>query len=176
MSEFYEPDQDSFLFADFIKENIKNKDARFLDMGCGSCILAKTAREIGIKEIVCADINKKAVELAKKLGFKVYHSNLFKEIPKNERFDIICFNAPYLPLDKDEPKKSRLATTGGKKGDELSIRFLKQAKEYLSKDGKIYLLISSLTPKKEIEKFNARVVARKKIFFEELILWEVGSR
>ncbi len=173
MSEIYEPQEDSFLFAEFIKENIKNKDARFLDMGCGSCILAKTARDNGLKDIVCVDVNKKAVELASELGFKAYESDVFEGVPKDERFDIICFNAPYLPEDKNEPEDSRLITTGGVKGDEVCVRFLNEAKRYLSEKGRVYLLVSSLTPMKEIKRFNPKVVCRKKIFFEELLILEL---
>ena len=86
--------------------------------------------------------------------------------------DIITFNAPYLPEDKHEPKSSRLETTGGKTGDEISLKFLKQAFNYLSHDGKIFLLISSQTPMDKIKKFNPKIVARKKIFFEELLILE----
>ncbi len=88
------------------------------------------------------------------------------------RFDLITFNAPYLPLDSREPKSSQLATTGGKKGDEISLEFLKQAKKHLNKNGKIFLLISSLTPMDKIKRFNPKIVAKKKIFMEELLILE----
>jgi len=141
-------------------------------MGTGSNILAQTADDLGIKNITAVDINKEAIKIAKKKGFKAIHSNLFNKIPKNEKYDIICFNAPYLPKDKREPKKSQLATTGGKQGDEISLKFIKQAKQHLNNNGKIYLLISSLTPFNKIKKYNPKIVIRKKIFFEELIILE----
>jgi methylase of polypeptide subunit release factors len=45
-----------------------------------------------------------------------------------------------------EDKESALATTGGKQGDELILKFLKQAQKHLTKKGIILLVLSSLTP------------------------------
>ena len=85
---------------------------------------------------------------------------------------MITFNAPYLPEAKHEPKCSKLITTGGKKGDEISLKFLKQAKEHLNENGRILLLISSLTPLEKINKFEPKILAKKKLFFEELKILE----
>ena len=146
-------------------------DFTFLDMGTGSGILAKTISKFYKKEkITVADINKNAITNLNKEGFNAVHSNLFSKI--KEKFDLIIFNAPYLPLDKREPKDSRIATTGGKLGDEISIRFLKHAKKHLNKNGKILLLISSLTPMKNLKRFKHKTLARKRLFAEELRILE----
>jgi len=100
--------------------------------------------------------------LLEKRGFNAIKTNLFDDIVGC--YDLITFNAPYLPFDSREPKSSQIATTGGIRGDEISIKFLKNARKHLDKDGKILLLVSSLTPINEIKKFGAKVVARKKIF------------
>ena len=152
----------------------KQQNLNFLDMGTGSTILANTAKSLGIKDITTVDINPKAVKLAKEKGFKAIKSNLFEKIPKTKKYDIICFNAPYLPEDKNEPKDSQIATTGGKNGDEIALKFIKQAKKHLNPNGKIYLLISSLTPVNKIKKYNPKIVKRKKIFFEELLILEIN--
>ena len=172
MSEIYQPAEDSYLFADFLKKYFsKNKVESYLDMGTGSGILAKTAAEfLGKKQILTADINQKAVSLLKKQGFNAIKTNLFSKIKGS--FDLITFNAPYLPLDAREPKSSQLATTGGKRGDEISMEFISQAKKHLNKNGKIFLLISSLTPTNKIKKLKHKIVARKKIFMEELLILE----
>lgn len=143
-------------------------------MGTGSTILAQTAYDLGIKSITAIDINPNAVKLAKQKGFKAIKSNLFEKIPQTEKYDIICFNAPYLPQDPNEPKDSQLATTGGKRGDEISLEFIKQAKQHLNQNGKIYLLISSLTPFNKIKEYNPKIVKKEKIFFEELIILEIN--
>lgn len=170
--EIYQPEEDSYLFADFLKKYLsKSKINSYLDMGTGSGILAKTASKfIDKKNIIVADINTTAIETMKKKGFNAIKTNLFSNI-KN-KFDLITFNAPYLPLDPREPKSSRIATTGGKRGDEISLEFLRQAKKHLNKNGKIFLLISSLTPMNRIKKFKHKIVARKKIFMEELRILE----
>jgi len=177
--EIYKPAEDSFFFKTFLenffsKQTKKQKDTlTFLDMGTGSGILAITAAKFLKKEnITAADINETTIENLEKENMRAIHTDLFKKIL--DSFDIIVFNAPYLPKDIREPKSSRVATTGGKKGDEIAIEFLKQAKSHLKKDGKIFLLISNLTPMNNIKKFGPKIVARKKLWMEELVILEFG--
>ena len=142
-------------------------------MGTGSGILSEVALEFLDKDkILAVDINSDAVEFVKSKGINVVCSDLFEKV--DGKFDLITFNAPYLPLDEREPEDSRVATTGGKQGDEISVRFLEQARKHLSENGKIFLLVSSLTPMDEIEKSNPKIVAKKKIDFEELMILEVS--
>jgi len=171
-----------------------SKNFQFLDMGTGSGILAKTALKfLPAKNITAIDINPEAVKKLQNQPFKTTHSNLFQSLDKIEqlgrspettnhqppttnqtiKFDLIVFNAPYLPQDELEPTDSQLATTGGKKGDEISLEFLKQAKAHLNPNGKILLLISSLTPQDKIKKLMpCKIIARKKIFMEDLLILE----
>ena len=134
-------------------------------MGTGSGILSQTAEKAGIpkQNIITADIGPEAVNHVKKQGFKTIHSDLFENI--SQSFDIITFNAPYLQKHKHDSQQD---TTGGKHGDEIALKFLKQAKKHLNPEGKILLLISSHTPQTEIEKFNHKIIKTKKLFFEEL--------
>lgn len=170
--EIYQPAEDSYFFVDFLEKYLKkNKVNSYLDMGTGSGILSKTASKfLNKKNILATDINPSVIKLLKQKNFNTVQSNLFEKI-KN-KYNLITFNAPYLPFDPREPKSSQLATTGGKCGDEISIKFLKQAKKHLNKNGKIFLLISSLTPMDKIKKFNPKIVARKKIFMEKLLILE----
>jgi len=172
--EIYQPSDDSYFFAEFLNKYLKkNHPESFLDMGCGSCILSKTiSKFFDNKNILCVDINQSAVSTAKLLGFESVKSNLFSKVSKKRKFDLMTFNAPYLPEYQNEPESSRLITTGGKRGDEISIKFLKQAKNHLNKNGIILLLISSLTPMEKINKFKPKLVAKKKIWFEELRIYE----
>jgi release factor glutamine methyltransferase len=174
MTEIYEPSDDSYFFAEFLKRYLKkSKPQTYLDIGCGSGILAKTVSNFFKKEnILCADINPSAVSATRLLGFKTIKSNLFSKIEKKKKFDLITFNAPYLPEGEYEPSESMLITTGGKRGDEISLKFLKQAKEHLTEKGKVLLLISSLTPVERINKLKPKLLAKKKIFFEELRIYE----
>ena len=168
----YSPAEDSFFLAELLGKILcKNKNTSYLDMGTGSGILSETASKFIKKEnILAVDMDKESLEFVKKKGFKVLQSNLFSKIPKKRKFDLISFNAPYLPKEEGEPEDSQRATTGGKKGDEISLKFLKQAKAHLNMDGKILLLVSSLTPLNRIKKFKPKVVAEKKLFFEKLLI------
>lgn len=169
----YEPAEDSFLMMGFLDdylEDLQNKNISYLDMGTGSGILAETAKEAGIENITCSDINLEAVEFTASKGFVSIESDLFENISNS--FDLITFNAPYLPEDELEDSESQKITTGGKKGDEIPVKFVEQALHHLNKNGKIFLLISSLTPQKRLIELGGKVVARKKIFFEELLILE----
>jgi len=170
MAQVYQPAEDSYLFSKFLEKYLsKHKINSYLDMGAGKGILSETVSKVlDKKNILAADINPEAVKLVKQKGFKTVETNLFEKI--KDKYDLITFNAPYLPRDSREPKDSQIVTTGGKRGDEISLKFLKQAKKHLNKNGKIFLLISSLTPQDKLNKYNLKIVAKKKIFMEELLI------
>lgn len=173
----YHPREDSFLLEREVKKHSKGKS--FLDLGTGSGIQAKAAKQAGAKSILCVDINEEALNELKAQGFNTIKSNLFSNINIKEKFDLIAFNPPYLPKDKREDKESALTTTGGKKGDEIIIKFLKDVKKHLNKNGISLLVISSLTPKERILKIleenslKHKVVSSQKFFFETLEVWEI---
>lgn len=171
----YHPEEDSYLLSEALSnylENIKNPHLKALDMGTGSGIQAETlSRFIDKKNILCTDIDDFSLNHVRKKGFKVLTSNLFSKI--QGKWDLISFNPPYLPRDNYDNKKD---TTGGKKGDEVILRFLKQAKSHLAENGKIFLLLSSLTPRKKILKLvdKAEIVASQSLFFETLEVWSIS--
>ena len=167
--QIYKPREDSELLKSVIKEYSKGF---VLDMGTGTGILAQEVAKTANK-VLAVDINKTAIEYCKKnikderITFR--KSNLFKNI--KEKFDLIIFNPPYLPEDKNVKD---IALDGGKHGYELIERFLKKSKNHLKSNGKILLLYSSLTNKEEVEQiikennYNFKIIKTKKLFFEEL--------
>ncbi len=174
----YPPAEDSFLMFEILKQKLpgllqKNPNLKFLEIGAGSGIHLQTAKTFGVKNISSSDIDNEAVCHCKSLGFSCIKSNLFKKI--KERFDLIIFNPPYLPEDLQEPEESQLATTGGKQGSEVINRFLKQAKKNLSKDGKIFLLVSNLTKGIKWGTWKKKKVGEKKVFMELLKVYELTS-
>jgi len=178
MSLIYEPEEDSYLLSEVLKEEtlelIKtNKNLKFLEMGCGSGINLQIALKLGIKKenIFGVDINKDAVNYCKKIGFNSVQSNLFSRI--KGKFDLIIINPPYLPENKDEDKESQLVTTGGKSGSELINKFLKQSKNYIKNNGEILLVTSSLTKGIKWNNFKKKKLETKELFFEEIYVWKI---
>jgi len=168
----YEPDEDSYLLE---KQVIKLAKGKVLDMGTGSNILALAAKEKS-KDVTAVDINKEAVELARKNGLKAIQSDLFDKV--KDKFDFIIFNPPYLPEDESEDSESKTITTGGKQGHELIEKFLKEAKSHLNKNGTILILFSSLSGDilSLFKKYGYKhkLLDSKKIFFEKLDIYALN--
>ena len=136
----YTPREDSFLLEKQVK--LYSKDKSVIDIGSGSGIQAKAAKLAGAKSVLASDINQEAIKHLKENGIKAIKSDLFENI--KGKFDLILFNPPYLPKDKREDKENELTNSGGKRGDEIILRFLKQAADHLNKNGIILLLVSSV--------------------------------
>ncbi|MFH1971984.1 MAG: HemK2/MTQ2 family protein methyltransferase [archaeon] len=164
----YEPREDSFLLNKYVRKYAQGK---ILDMGTGTGLQAMAALENPDNEVLAADINPEAVEYVKKKGINAIQSNLFENVKGT--FDLIIFNPPYLPEDPREPADSRVATTGGKKGDEILKEFLKQAKSFLNKNGKILVVISNLTgnPKTIFKDYSYQFLESEEIFMETLSVY-----
>jgi len=176
MSLIYQPAEDSYLLEEQVKKFAKGKS--FLDMGAGSGIQSLAAKSAGASSVLAADINPEAVKHLKSLKINSVQSNLFAKV--KGKFDIVAFNPPYLPRDKQEDKDSQLATTGGKRGDEIIIKFLKQSVKHLNPRGIILLVLSSLTPTDKILpllsklKLKHSVLSSRKLFMEELYVWKIS--
>ncbi len=176
----YEPKDDSFLLNKVVKEYLKDRPdldkIRVLDLGSGSGIQAKNCISTGVKKenIVSVDIDKNVLEEVGKLGVEVINSDLYSNV--KGRFDLIIFNAPYLPEHEFD---KGVDTTGGERGDEAIIRFLQGLKEYLSYSGVGFFVSSSHTPEWRFldlcGELGLRVqkIDSKKVFFEEIYVWKV---
>jgi release factor glutamine methyltransferase len=176
----YEPAEDSFLLA----KHAKKLRGRILEIGCG-CALASlvNAKQNPRNNVLGVDINAEAVrcaaENAKKNRIKnarFFVSDLFSAIPKNEKFDAIIFNPPYLPTTKSEKLKGKInaAFDGGNDGRKILDRFLNEFERYLKSDGVILLIHSSLndlekTKRKLTEKgFKIEILEEERFFFEKI--------
>jgi len=155
LNKIYSPAEDSYLLEEEIKKflskfsNEEKENFKALDMGSGSGIQAKACIDSGIKRknIIAADINPEAIEHLKKQKIPARKSNLFSNINKEKKFNLITFNPPYLPAHKYDKEPD---TTAGKTGNEIIIKFLRKAKKHLSEKGSILLLFSSLSKPENI--------------------------
>ncbi len=169
----YEPAEDSYLLIKALE--VKGNE-KILDMGTGCGIIALHLAKKGCK-VVAVDINEKAIENAKKNakanGLKIdfRKSNLFEAI--NEKFDLIVFNPPYLPTKGED-----LAWDGGRDGIEIIKKFLEDAKNYLERDGMIYIVLSSLCNIEKLKKlfekkYKFEEVLKQNFFFERLCVYRL---
>jgi len=175
----YQPSDDSFLLAESVE---LEPDSAVLDLGCGSGIQGINAALLGAKTVVCTDVNKKALENAEENAERLGFSKKFEfregglfDCVKGESFDLIIFNPPYVHSNG----KKFAELDGGKNGREILDLFLEGFSKHLKKGGKCFFLQTSLNGEKETgeilrrQGFSFEVVARKKIFFEELLVFRV---
>lgn len=178
----YEPAEDSLLFA----ENLRpRKDEVVLDVGTGCGILAVVVAERASR-VVAVDVNPYAVKCAKENAtlngvadrISIIQGDLFASIRAGERFDLILFNAPYLPSEPSEEESwLERAWNGGVAGRKVINRFICRAPKYLRDSGRILLMQSTLSNIDEtIQRFAEKglkttVVAELPVsFFETIIL------
>ncbi len=180
--EVYEPAEDSFLFA----ENLMAKEGGIVvDIGTGCGILgiiaAKRAANVLATDmnpyaIQCAKENAKANGVSGKMLF--VRGDLFAPIWMECKFDLILFNAPYLPSEGVEKMSwTEQAWAGGVSGRKVVDTFIREAPNYLMQNGEILLMQSTLSGVSETLQIlegrglRADVVAKQDIpFFETIVL------
>jgi release factor glutamine methyltransferase len=176
----YEPADDSFLLLENLR--VERRD-RVLEIGTGTGIIAIKA-SVKARMVVATDINPYAIECAtkniilnKSFNIELRQGNLFEPV-KGEKFDLILFNTPYLPTDDEEKINDELnaAWDGGVDGRMLIDRFIEGLPHYFNPGGRVQMVQSTLSDlnmtikKFEDLGFRVSVTARKKGFFEEILV------
>jgi release factor glutamine methyltransferase len=176
----YEPSDDSYLLLSCV--DVKRGE-KVLEIGTGSGLIALHCAKVA--DVTATDINPHAVAMTKEnaqyngLKLEVVRSDLFEAI--KAKFDVIIFNPPYL-LEGDEERVGdgenwlSRAWEGGESGEEVVLRFLFQAKDFLRPDGRIYLLLSAANEKAldvVSKSYKSKKLDEKKLFFETLMTFEL---
>ncbi len=170
----YEPSEDTFFLLDNIKP-----EGIILEMGAGSGYISINLAKRGY-EVYSVDMDVESIEYIKKEAEKeqvrinIIKSNLFENV--KGKFDTIIFNPPYLPGNWGEDR----TIYGGERGQEIIVEFLKQAKNHLKDNGKIYLIMSSFNDIagiiKKFKEYEFNEIARKNFFFHSIFLYEIRKR
>jgi HemK-related putative methylase len=175
----YEPAEDTFLLAENLK--VKKTD-KVLEIGTGTGIIAIISSK-KTEKVVAVDINEYAVECTRKnsdinqSNIDVRLGDLFDPV-KDEKFDLILFNTPYLPTNEDERVDDELeaAWDGGADGRVVIDRFIKELTVHLNPGGRVQLVQSSLSNIEETTGrlmeigFDVSLTASERFFFEEVVV------
>jgi release factor glutamine methyltransferase len=185
--EVFEPSEDSFLFAENLDVHLGNE---VLDLGTGCGLLGILAAQKA-KHVLAVDINPYAIYCAKQNAalnhvqdnMSFLRSDLLTALNTDVLFDLIFFNAPYLPSESHEFETwIGRAWAGGATGRDVIDRFIPCVATRLKPFGRVFLLQSSLTGLDlTIQKFNdygltAVVKAESNLpFFESIHLIEASA-
>ena len=165
--DIYHPSEDTFFLADYI---LNKKGNTALDIGTGSGYLFKILLH-NFKFVVATDINFYALTKMKKFNC-ICCSNVDAI---SYKFDLIVCNPPYLPsLYINDP-----SIDGGIEGLEISLQIIKSAKTLIQNNGKLLLLVSTLSNYNKLLssiinlELKYKIVKQKKLFFEKLLIVEI---
>ena len=171
-NEEYPPSEDTF----FIANNIENEQGQYaLDIGSGSGYLTKLLSK-NFSFVVGTDINCNVLQ--HQTSYKT--KNLIccnGSDALNIKFDFIVCNLPYLATDEILD----IATDGGAEGFEIPKKIFDSAQKNLKNDGKFVFVTSSLSNYEKLIDYvqklglKPQIIAKKKLFFEELILVEARN-
>jgi release factor glutamine methyltransferase len=173
--EVYNPAEDTFLLLETV--NIDSNDT-VLELGTGCGLIALDCARRG-SHIVCTDINPFAVSLTRrnikrnqsllKGSVEIRQGNLFSVLHKNDLFNVIIFNPPYLPTKKQEKVGGwfDIATDGGLNGLRVTKQFIQGLKKHLLKNGRAYFIFSSLSKRSTLELYLKN---------EAFLCWVVACR
>jgi len=171
----------SAFFATFL-DGLDLSGKRVVDVGTGSGILSLAAARAGAIGVTAVDINSNAALTAAEnarangLGDRVKPvcSNLFSAFAPTALFDVIISSPPSFPV---EPRDiADRAWHAGPNYRDIAPLF-EQARARLAPGGCFYILLSSdsdlalLSKLIELARFQARLVAKRSLLIESLLIY-----
>ncbi|CAN5306505.1 peptide chain release factor N(5)-glutamine methyltransferase [soil metagenome] len=167
------PRPETELIVENALEVLQEKEnPRFCEIGVGSgCISVSILHENRSATAIALDISEKALQIARKnaVQHKVLErlelktSNIFAEL-KEERFDLIVSNPPYIPVtDFDALQievrdfEPQMALTDGKNGLSIIEKIIKNAPKFLRPSGILLMEIGFNQSNEVREMFSANL-------------------
>lgn len=146
--------------------DIEVKNTTFLELGCGSGIVALLAAKKGAK-VIASDINQTALDFLEtnasnnNLSLTAVYSDLFQNLTQ-QHFDYIIINPPYYPK---KPKNIKEQAWFCGENFEYFERLFNQLPAFLPSETKCYMILSQDC---NLEKIKA--IALKNAMTLELVL------
>jgi release factor glutamine methyltransferase len=176
-SKTYCPREDTLLLLD---EALKIQVKRVLEIGVGSGLVTLSLARAN-RQVVGTEIDEVAIRSAQNLikesGF---HNRVdlvlcrTAEAFRQDTFDAVIFNPPYLPTDEVVDR----TVNGGKDGIQVSEIWFQAAAEVAKDNGRIIFLTSSLSNYLVLLRkigalgFRTQIIRHQHLFFEDLMLIE----
>lgn len=148
------PRPDTEILVEEVLKLIRKKETlSILDLCTGSGAIAISLAKETNSKITATDISQKALDIARKNAklnntkINFIQGDLFENIPKENKFDIIVSNPPYIEtetikdLSKEVKNEPIIALDGGIDGLDFYRRIAFKAKNFLNVDGYLALEI-----------------------------------
>ena len=165
-NEEYPPSEDTFFIADHIEKETGN---RALDVGSGSGYLTNILTK-NFSFVIGTDIS---FPVLKNQTYKTNNLVCCNGADAlNLTFDLIVCNLPYLATEEILD----VSTDGGWEGFEIPKKIFDSVYDKITPQGKFIFVTTSLSNFQKLIDYSVKlglksnIIARKKLFFEELIL------
>ena len=168
INEEYPPSEDTFFIATYLE---KEKGNSALDVGSGSGYLTKLLAE-NFSFVIGTDINFLALKNQTYKTNNIVCCNGADAL--NYLFDLVVCNLPYLATEEILD----ITTDGGIEGFEVPKKIIDSVCDKIKPQGKFIFVTSSLSNFQKLIEYaeklglKSKIISRKKLFFEELILIE----
>ncbi len=178
--ETYSPSEDTFLLADILDRYPAKQS---LEIGVGRGLIT-TALAKKSDYVVGVDISTEAIKETQRVLAKLellQHVDLViadGPPPLSQRtFDLIVFNPPYLPSENIVDRR----VDGGERGIDVPIRWFTSCLSLIKKHGTVLMILSTasafdLAISRISRTCHVRIVARQRLFFEELLALEITQQ
>lgn len=171
------PVDSTFSFSSEITaKRIPENAGKVLDIGTGTGVQAIIASHRGAEKVLAIDIDDNSLENAKdNVAFhkldkivEIRKSDLFENINEDEKFDLIISQLPFADVNYESKVGHFLFDSDFK----LHERLLKEAKDHLTKDGKIFIPSGDVANEKRlvelIKKYNYNILSIEEETFQNL--------